>query len=167
MKKLIRVIAFLGWIAVLNMPAWSLTVQESKATRPADIGPETIDVSSYPANQQANYKLFLSKCSKCHSPARAIWSKITTEEDWDHFVSLMHARFLSRGMGPTWKPSEGRAIIDFLAYDSKIRKVDNKLAFEEQLRQLNMRYEAVQQEKAEAAKKQPTKPSAPYTGANP
>ena len=70
-------------------------------------------------------------------------------------------------MGPAWKPQEGRRIIDFLGYDSKIRKVDHKLVFEEQLRKLNERFPIVQKEKAKEAQNQPTKPSAPYTGANP
>src|ERR1019366_10206865 len=83
--------------------AWCLTEAEQKATRPADLGPATIDVSNYPSEQQQNYKLFLEKCSRCHTPARPINSKIVTREDWEHFVNLMHARFLDRKMGPVWK----------------------------------------------------------------
>jgi hypothetical protein len=165
MKKLTGGMALLIFLVSGNSRA--LTPQEKKADRPADLGPVTIDVTSYPREQQENYQIFLSKCSRCHTPARPINSKITTEEDWEHFVSMMHGRLLSRSMGPAWKPQEGRRIIDFLTYDSKIRKLDHKLAFEEQLRKLNERYQEVQKEKAKEAKNQPTKPSAPYTGANP
>jgi hypothetical protein len=153
---------------VLGQPnGYALTSQEEKATHPEDLGTETVDVSSYPQNQQDNYRLFLKKCSACHSPARALNSKIVSEEDWEHFVSLMHGRLMSRGMKPVWQPGEGRRIIEFLAYDSQIRKIDHKLAFEENLRQLRVRFAEVQKEKAEKAKHQPTKASAPYTGANP
>ncbi len=165
MKKILGGLALL--LVLGQAKSNALTTQEEKATRPEDLGPETVDVTSYPQAQQENYQLFLAKCSVCHSPARALNSKITTEEDWEHFVSLMHGRLLSRGMGPVWKPLEGRRIIDFLAYDSQIRKADHKLAFEENLRRLRARYEVVQKEKSEKAKHQETKPSAPYTGANP
>ena len=165
MKKILGGLALLLMFGSANSNA--LTPQEEKATRPEDLGPETVDVSSYPKAQQENYSLFLAKCSACHSPARPLNSKITTEEDWEHFVSLMHGRLLSRGMKPVWLPGEGRRIIDFLAYDSQIRKVDHKLVFEENLRQLRVRYAEVQKEKAEKSKHQETKPSAPYTGANP
>ncbi len=165
MKKILGGLALL--LVLGQLPANALTPQEEKAIRPEDLGPDTVDVTSYPQAQQENYRLFLAKCSRCHTPARPLNSKIVTEEDWEHYVSLMHGRLLSRGMGPAWKPEEGRRIIEFLAYDSKIRKVDNKLVFEENLRRLKLRYAEVQKEKAEKAKHQPTKPSAPYTGANP
>lgn len=165
MKKMLGGLALL--LVLGQLKANALTTQEEKATRPEDLGSETVDVSSYPPVQQENYQIFLAKCSRCHSPARPLNSKITSEEDWEHFVSMMHGRLLSRGMGPVWKPEEGRRIIEFLAYDSKIRKVDNKLPFEENRRRLQIRYQEVQKEKAEKAKHQPTKPSAPYTGDNP
>src|ERR1700690_1912535 len=111
MKKWIGTLTLM---VLLGQPkGYALTTQEEKATRPEDLGPETVDVSSYPQAQQANYQLFLQKCSVCHTPARALNSKIILAEDWEHFVSLMHGRLLSRGMKPAWEPGEGRRIIEF------------------------------------------------------
>ena len=39
---------------------------------PRDDGPDKIDVSGYPKEQQARYPVFLQKCSKCHPVARPI-----------------------------------------------------------------------------------------------
>ena len=80
---------------------------------------------------------------------------------------MMHGRLKSRGMNPGWTNEDGRRIVDFLAYDSQVRKVEHRAAFDEYVRGLQMRYAEIQKVKAERAKHQPTKPSAPYTGANP
>jgi len=141
--------------------------QELTAQMPADLGPATVDVSHYPVQQQKNYALFLQKCSRCHTPARAINSSLTSENDWRHFVSLMHGRLLSRSMGEPWKVEEGRAIIDFLAYDSQVRKVDQAQSFKALQEQLAIRFQDVQKEKTQRALRHPAQPSAPYTGANP
>jgi len=144
-----------------------IRTDELSARMPADLGPATVDVSSYPPAQQKSYALFLERCSRCHTPARAINSPITSREDWQHFVSLMHGRLLSRSMGEPWKTEEGRAIIDFLAYDSQVRKTAHAQEFESLQIRLSERFKLVQREKERRAKEQPTKPSAPYTGANP
>ena len=143
-----------------------IRTDELSARMPADLGPATVDVSSYPPAQQKNYALFLDRCSRCHTPARALNSRIANREDWQHFVSLMHGRLLSRSMSEPWKTEEGRAIIDFLAYDSQVRKADHPKEFESLQVRLAERFKLVQIEKERRAKEQPTKPSAPYTGDN-
>ena len=82
-----------------------------------DKGPATIDVSKYPANMQAGYKVFAAKCSKCHTIARAINSDFALDEEWERYVKRM-----MRKPGSEVAAAEGKAIFEFLAYDSKVRK---------------------------------------------
>jgi hypothetical protein len=56
-----------------------------------DGGPGTIDVSSYPAEQQQNYETFSAKCSKCHPLARPINSRFTAAE-WKRYMKRMVRR---------------------------------------------------------------------------
>lgn len=37
-----------------------------------DKGPSKIDVSKYPADVKQAYKLYVKKCGKCHTVARAV-----------------------------------------------------------------------------------------------
>ena len=41
---------------------------------PRDRGPDKIDISSYPPEQQKRYPIFEKKCAKCHPVARSIGS---------------------------------------------------------------------------------------------
>ena len=50
----------------------TLVAQTSNVVLPQDKGPDKIDVSAYPAPQQAAYKVFSAKCSKCHTIARPL-----------------------------------------------------------------------------------------------
>ncbi len=110
---------------------------------PNDFGPTTIDVSHYPKKMQAYYKLFLKRCSKCHTVARPInaqFLELTKEGElvakkddpeifkdtdvwkvsptiWDQFVHKMMAKH-----GAVISKKEGREIYEFLVYDSKRRK---------------------------------------------
>ena len=82
-----------------------------------DKGPATIDVSKYPANIQADYKVFSKKCSKCHTLARAINSDFALDEEWERYVKRM-----MRKPGSEINSGDGKTIFEFLAYDSKTRK---------------------------------------------
>ncbi|NNN04425.1 MAG: hypothetical protein HKL90_00855 [Elusimicrobia bacterium] len=88
-------------------------------TFPADSGPATIDVSKYPKEQQAAYKLFLDKCSTCHTTARAINSDYATPAEWQALVDKMRHKRYSGIHGAAQK-----TITDFLIYDSSVRKKD-------------------------------------------
>ncbi|MCR4375441.1 MAG: photosystem P840 reaction-center cytochrome c-551, partial [Acidobacteria bacterium] len=82
-----------------------------------DKGPAKIDVSKYPADMQAGYKLFATRCSKCHTIARAINSEFVLEDEWERYVKRM-----MRKPGSGISANDGKIIYDFLAFDSKIRK---------------------------------------------
>lgn len=58
---------------------------------PRDDGPDTIDVSSYPPEQQRRYPVFLAKCSKCHPVSRPINSRFDPTE-WKRYMKRMIRR---------------------------------------------------------------------------
>jgi hypothetical protein len=84
-----------------------------------DKGPARIDVSKYPPEMQANYKLFTAKCGKCHTIARAINCEFALEDEWERYVKRM-----MRKAGSFITPDEGKRIFEFVVYDSKVRKKD-------------------------------------------
>ena len=77
-----------------------------------DAGPGTIDVSSYPPEQQANYAVFEVKCSKCHPLARPVNSRFSAVE-WKRYMKRMIRR-------PNSGINEEQAakIYDFLKFHS-------------------------------------------------
>jgi hypothetical protein len=91
-----------------------------------DKGPPKIDVSKYPAEMKANYKVFSEKCVKCHTLARAINCDYVLDDEWERYVKRMMRR-----AGSFISPNEGKQIFEFVTYDSKIRKkalYDKKMA---------------------------------------
>ena len=84
-----------------------------------DKGSNKIDVSKYPADIQAKYKVFANLCSKCHTLARPINSEFVTEDEWERYVKKM----MRRGKGLI-QPDDALQIYEFLVYDAKIRKKD-------------------------------------------
>ena len=100
-----------------------LTLAQSNVSLPQDKGPDKVNVSSYPAEQQKNYKLFNDKCAKCHTIARPINTTMTKDE-WARYVKrMMHKP--NSGISD----SQGKAIFEFLAYDQETRKDKNPSAF--------------------------------------
>ena len=85
----------------------------------ADKGTDTINVSSYPKEQQENYKIFTEKCSKCHTLARPINSDYALPEEWTAYVDKMRHKKRS-GIDDDAQ----KAITAFLIYDSSVRKKD-------------------------------------------
>ena len=83
MRKAIQATAFFLFSAPLVLVA-----QSSNVALPQDKGPDKINVSSYPADQQKNYKVFSDKCSKCHTIARPINTTMTKAE-WERYVKRM------------------------------------------------------------------------------
>src|ERR1035438_9213017 len=61
MHKVIRSIVIAG----LSMPLFLAAQTASNVTLPQDKGPNSINVSAYPAEQQKGYKVFADKCAKC------------------------------------------------------------------------------------------------------
>ena len=89
-----------------------------------DKGPAKIDVSKYPKDMQDKYKVFVKKCSTCHTLARPINSDFVLEEDWERYVKrMMHKP--NSGISD----SQGKEIFDFLTYDQTHRKDKNPKAF--------------------------------------
>ena len=93
-----------------------------------DKGAAKIDVSKYPADMQAGYKLFATRCSKCHTIARAINCEFALEDEWERYVKRM-----MRKPGSGISASDGQKIYEFLAFDSKTRK---KALYEKKLKQI-------------------------------
>jgi hypothetical protein len=101
--------------------AFAAAAQEDLDPRIAayDKGPAKIDVSKYPKEIQPAYKLFLAKCGKCHTPARAINCDYALEDEWERYVKRMMRR-----AGSFISTEEGKQIYEFLVYDAKTRKKD-------------------------------------------
>jgi cytochrome c5 len=115
MKRLIQM--------MLLLSALSLLAQTSNVVLPQDKGPDKIDVSAYPAPQQAAYKLFTTKCSKCHTIARPM-NTMMKRDEWERYVKrMMHKP--NSGISD----SQGKQIFEFLAYDQIERKDKNPKAF--------------------------------------
>jgi mono/diheme cytochrome c family protein len=130
MKRLIQTIMMLAPLALL--------AQQSNVVLPQDKGPDKIDVSAYPAAQQAAYKVFASKCSKCHTLARPL-NTMMTHDEWSRYVKrMMHKP--NSGISD----SQGKQIFEFMVYDQTERKDKNPKAF----------FKALSDEEIEKLKKQ-------------
>jgi hypothetical protein len=92
-----------------------------------DKGPAKIDVSKYPKDMQDRYKVFSVKCAKCHTLARPVNSDFVLDDEWERYVKRM-----MRNAGTFITADEGKAIYEFLTYDSKIRK---KALYEKKLKE--------------------------------
>ena len=112
-----------------------------------DLGPATIDVSSYPPAYKETYDLFMRKCSLCHTPARAINFPTVTKEDWTRFLMTMHGR----AKGTLLETDQAQRLADFLAYDSAQRKLKDPEAFARLQEQLDGRFDAVKRERSRRA----------------
>ncbi len=109
--------------AILLALALALAAQTSNVTLPQDKGPNKIDVSSYPPAQQSAYKVFNTKCSKCHTIARPINTSMKRDE-WERYVKrMMHKP--NSGISD----AQGKEIFEFLIYDQTERKDKNPKAF--------------------------------------
>jgi hypothetical protein len=101
----------------------SLAAQTSNVVLPQDKGPDKIDVSAYPAQEQAAYKLFAAKCSKCHTIARPI-NTMMKRDEWERYVKrMMHKP--NSGISD----KQGKQIFEFVVYDQAARKDKNPKAF--------------------------------------
>src|SRR5437773_6614103 len=77
---------------------------------------EGVDMSTLPANVQADYRVFAQKCSKCHALARPLESGITDDTYWAEYVERMR-RQPSSGISP----ADVAPILRFLHYYSSDR----------------------------------------------
>src|ERR1039458_8800291 len=115
MKRTIRIMMLLAPL--------TLVAQTSNVVLPQDKGPDKIDVSAYPAPQQAAYKVFATKCSKCHTIARPI-NTLMKRDEWERYVKrMMHKP--NSGIND----NQGKQIFEFVVYDQTERKDKNLKAF--------------------------------------
>ena len=142
-------------LAVLSLAACGRKEKPSALETPAtsvkavppfyyDLGSPIADVSGYPESQKANYRFFLGVCGSCHTTARPLNSPYVEADVWKRYVQRMHHKMKGRGIELD-KVDEGR-IIDFLVYDSKIRKTDRRKEFDEQQKQLRNFFETMAKE---------------------
>jgi len=116
----------------------SLVSQTSNVVLPQDKGPDKIDVSAYPAEQQGAYKVFSTKCSKCHTIARPI-NTMMKRDEWERYVKrMMHKP--NSGISD----KQGKQIFEFLVFDQTERKDKNPKNF----------FRALSDEEIEKLKKQ-------------
>jgi len=99
------------------------------ALYPSDLGDETVDVSGYPLRIQADYLVYQRVCSKCHTLARSNDAPHVGRAWWRFYLMGMRAR--SAWRGAPLPREEARAILDFLDYDSLVRKQDRRQEFEQ------------------------------------
>ncbi len=121
------------------------TTEEMRALYYSDLGPATVDVSAYPEAQKANYKVYAEVCSRCHTLARSINAPTVSRSFWEFYMLGMRARNRFRKFDPITK-EEKKAILDFLDYDSRVRKVARKKEFNRSQEALKRRFEPVIEE---------------------
>jgi mono/diheme cytochrome c family protein len=128
-------------LAVLALAAMTVIVvaQTSNVVLPQDKGPDKLDVSGSPAEMQQAYKLFSTKCSKCHTLARPL-NTMMSRAEWERYVKrMMHKP--NSGIND----KQGKDIFEFLVYDQTSRKDKNPKAF----------YPALSDEEIQKLKAQP------------
>lgn len=133
---------FLPFLLLLTPLAWGadqFTEAELQSLYAADLGPSTVDVSGYPKKQQENYALFSRVCSRCHTLARSVNSPRTSRQSWDFYIFTMRLRSIVDKQD-RFTLEQGKAIRDFLVYDSRERKVKNRARFEELTDDLQNRF---------------------------
>lgn len=86
MKRL----ALAALLAVLAVPSFAAEPEQAPPD-PRDSGPDKIDISGYPPEQQKRYPVFEKKCAKCHPVARAINSRFNASE-WKRYMKRMVRR---------------------------------------------------------------------------
>jgi hypothetical protein len=72
---------------------------------------DTLDVSRYPSDIQAAYKVFAVRCSRCHTLARPLNARFTDPQQWVRYVARMRHNPAS-GINA----KNGETILRFLLY---------------------------------------------------
>jgi hypothetical protein len=70
-----------------------------------------VDVSKYPPDVQAAYRVFAVRCSRCHTLARPLNAHITDPQHWIRYVTRMR-----RQPGSGIDRSNADVILKFLLY---------------------------------------------------
>ena len=112
-------------------------------------GPATIDVSAYPKAGQDSYRLFTEKCAQCHHLNHTINSDHhALPDEWNGIVNRMW-----RKPGSNINNTEAKQIVEFLTYDSSVRKKaavnemlatatpEEKKAAEDKIKEVHAKYD--------------------------
>lgn len=132
---------------------------------PYDLGPAKADVSGYPQKIQEGYKDFLSVCGSCHTTARPLNSPYKTAYDWGRYVHRMHIKINNKGA--ILDDELAKQIVDFLVYDSKVRKIVRAKEFQAEQEKLKALYAEVSKEQEKLVLKETLekpKKETPYVG---
>jgi hypothetical protein len=105
-----------------------------------DLGPDAVDVSSYPPEIRTDYAVFRRVCGECHTPARALNSPVQSRTYWRFHLARMSLHRRARGHGRIAR-ADASAALDFLAYDSRVRKVGRAPEFEARTAELKRRFD--------------------------
>jgi len=111
-----------------------------------DLGPDSIDVSKYPERRGEQYKIFVRRCSACHTLARSINSTMRSREEWSYYVHRMRIMDLSEKEHHL-RRVELKDVVDFLVYDSRIRKIKRGKEFVENDQRLRDKFHALHEER--------------------
>ena len=153
----LAIAAFLASAAAAAPEAARFTAQQLEAVFYFDLGADSVDVSDYPKAQRGNYAAFVAVCSRCHTLARPINSPIAAAADWRRYVRRMHVRSKSQA-DKTFDKEQIRGIVDFLAYDSRIRKIAGKSAFDAETQRLKKLFAEVRAEAVKTDQRRTEKP---------
>jgi hypothetical protein len=119
-----RVAGWLGWSLVclgLMIGVYGYGCAGTSSIRHGD----TLDVSSYPPDMRAAYKVFSVRCSRCHTLARPLNARIHDPRHWERYVARMR---LNPASGINAK--NGDIIIRFLVYYMQQRQAAERAAEE-------------------------------------
>jgi hypothetical protein len=105
----------------------------------SDLGADEVDVSNYPAQQRYNYGVYQRACSRCHTLARSINAPLVSRGWWEFYILGMRMR--SNRQGRPLAKDEVSAILDFLEYDSRARKVEDAHRFDLITEELKARFD--------------------------
>ncbi|MCM2304788.1 MAG: hypothetical protein NDJ72_08805 [Elusimicrobia bacterium] len=119
----------------------------------SDLGPDEIDVSSYPAEKRREYGVYVRVCSRCHSLARSVNAPYVDRSWWEFYLASMRMRahFHGEPLGKT----DVKAVLDFLDYDASRRKIGRAAEFKALKIELERRFEAALDERMEQLQKRP------------
>lgn len=132
--------------AVGNQADGSAAFRQDRLQNPAnavfysDLGPDSIDVSAYPENQRENYAVFARACYQCHTLARSINAPVVSPAFWDFYLLSMRTRTKFVLGDAKITKEESKRIVDFLEYDSNVRKVGRKKEFDALTEELKERF---------------------------
>ncbi len=137
------------------------TPQQLEADFYFDLGPAEIDVAGYPRAQQQGYATFASVCSRCHTLARPINSPIVARADWRRYIKRMHARSRIQP-DKTFTAEQAKRVVEFLAYDAKVRKIARRAEFDAETERLKKLFVEARAERSRLRSESDARKVKPY-----